>query len=181
MTKLLLINFCTEQTAQTPNALLQQEDKEKHRALLFTMSANLWPRFLPTEESMGRQSNRYSDLSAGSNNNPSSTLCCWCRTRPPDTERGYECSKHAVEEKGQSFNLGAGQRTRANSLYNVSNGGQIWYWNLECLQRIFSVTQKLNSVACVRERTIPSDRRLSVKWLPTFADRGCHVVSVTDL
>jgi hypothetical protein len=27
----------------------------------------------------------------------------------------------------------------------------------------------------------PSDRRLSAKWLPTFADRGCHVVSVTDL
>jgi hypothetical protein len=26
----------------------------------------------------------------------------------------------------------------------------------------------------------PSDRRLSAKWLPTFADRGCHVVSMTD-
>jgi hypothetical protein len=26
----------------------------------------------------------------------------------------------------------------------------------------------------------PSDRRLPAKWLPTFADRGCHVVSVTD-
>jgi hypothetical protein len=26
----------------------------------------------------------------------------------------------------------------------------------------------------------PSDRRLSVKWLPTFADRGCHMDSVTD-
>jgi hypothetical protein len=26
----------------------------------------------------------------------------------------------------------------------------------------------------------PSDRRLSAKWFPTFADRGCHVVSVTD-
>jgi hypothetical protein len=25
----------------------------------------------------------------------------------------------------------------------------------------------------------PSDRRLSAKWLPTFADRGCHLVSVT--
>jgi hypothetical protein len=25
----------------------------------------------------------------------------------------------------------------------------------------------------------PSDRRLSAKWLPTFAARGCHVVSVT--
>jgi hypothetical protein len=26
----------------------------------------------------------------------------------------------------------------------------------------------------------PSDRRLSAKWLPTRADRRCHVVSVTD-
>jgi hypothetical protein len=26
----------------------------------------------------------------------------------------------------------------------------------------------------------PSDRRLSAKRLPTFADRGCHVVSVKD-
>jgi hypothetical protein len=40
------------------------------------------------------------------------------------------------------------------------------------------------SMVWARERTIPterpSDRRLSAKWLPTFADRGCHVVSVTD-
>jgi hypothetical protein len=26
----------------------------------------------------------------------------------------------------------------------------------------------------------PSDRRLSAKWLPTFVDKGCHVVSATD-
>jgi hypothetical protein len=26
----------------------------------------------------------------------------------------------------------------------------------------------------------PGDRRLSAKWLPTCADRRCHVVSVTD-
>jgi hypothetical protein len=26
----------------------------------------------------------------------------------------------------------------------------------------------------------PSDRCLSAKWLPTFADRGCHMISVTD-
>jgi hypothetical protein len=33
----------------------------------------------------------------------------------------------------------------------------------------------------VRERTIrPSDRRLSVKLVVTFGDRGCVVVSVTD-
>lgn len=166
MTKLLSINFCTEQTVQTPDALLPQEDKEKYPALLFPMSANFWSRFFPTEVSMCQQSIRYSDLSAGRDNNPFSTLSCWkaneamicgpfssrsdaffgcgCRTRPPDKERGYECSKQAVEERKQSSNLGAGRRTRANSLYNVSNGGQIWYGNLECLQRntsFFSVTQ----------------------------------------
>jgi CBS-domain-containing membrane protein len=32
----------------------------------------------------------------------------------------------------------------------------------------------------VSELYRPSDRRFSVKWLPTFADKGCHVVSVTD-
>jgi hypothetical protein len=37
------------------------------------------------------------------------------------------------------------------------------------------------SVACVRERTVPTERLpFSVKLVPTFADRGCHVVSVTD-
>jgi hypothetical protein len=38
---------------------------------------------------------------------------------------------------------------------------------------------KLNSVA--RELYRPSDRRLSTKLVPTFADSGCHVVSATDL
>jgi hypothetical protein len=32
----------------------------------------------------------------------------------------------------------------------------------------------------VRELYRPSDRRLSAKWLPTFADRGYYVVNVTD-
>jgi hypothetical protein len=31
-----------------------------------------------------------------------------------------------------------------------------------------------------RELYRPSDSRLSVKLMPTFVDRGCHVVSVTD-
>jgi hypothetical protein len=40
---------------------------------------------------------------------------------------------------------------------------------------------KKNSVALVRERIIlSSDRRLSVKLMPTFADRGCRVVSALD-
>jgi hypothetical protein len=40
--------------------------------------------------------------------------------------------------------------------------------------------RKLNSVALVRKRTRPSDRRLSAKLLPTFRERGCRVVSATD-
>jgi hypothetical protein len=41
---------------------------------------------------------------------------------------------------------------------------------------------KLISMASVRERTIPpSDRRLSAKLVPPFADRGCRVVSEADL
>jgi hypothetical protein len=34
-------------------------------------------------------------------------------------------------------------------------------------------TKKTNCMVWVRERTIPTER-------PTFADKGCHVVSVTD-
>jgi hypothetical protein len=30
------------------------------------------------------------------------------------------------------------------------------------------------------ERNLPSDRRFSAKLVPTFADRECRVVSVTD-
>jgi hypothetical protein len=40
---------------------------------------------------------------------------------------------------------------------------------------------KLNSVALVNKRTYrPSDRRLSAKLVPTFADRECRVVNATD-
>jgi hypothetical protein len=42
--------------------------------------------------------------------------------------------------------------------------------------------KKLNSVALVRERTIPTERSpfFLAKLVPTFADRGCRVVSATD-
>jgi hypothetical protein len=39
---------------------------------------------------------------------------------------------------------------------------------------------KLNSVALNRKLTIPSDRRLSAKFVPTFGGRGCCVVSTTN-
>jgi hypothetical protein len=41
---------------------------------------------------------------------------------------------------------------------------------------------KTNFMTLVRMRIIPSsDRRLSAKLVPTFADGGCRVVSATDL
>jgi hypothetical protein len=56
---------------------------------------------------------------------------------------------------------------------------------LNCLSFVYRSTLKviyiyrLNSVARVRERTIPTERQaLVAKLVPTFADRGCHVVSV---
>jgi hypothetical protein len=40
---------------------------------------------------------------------------------------------------------------------------------------------KLNSVASVRERIIPTERPpLFSEVVPTFADRGCHAISATD-
>jgi hypothetical protein len=43
------------------------------------------------------------------------------------------------------------------------------------------VITELNSVALVRERTIPTERsRLLAKLVPTFADRGSGMVSATD-
>jgi hypothetical protein len=44
-------------------------------------------------------------------------------------------------------------------------------------------TKKLNSVAFSPQANYtdqPSDRRFSAKLVPTFADRGCRVVSATD-
>jgi hypothetical protein len=43
-----------------------------------------------------------------------------------------------------------------------------------------TMNSRANSVVLVRQRTIPSDRRLSEKLVPTFAERGSHVVSATD-
>jgi hypothetical protein len=39
---------------------------------------------------------------------------------------------------------------------------------------------KLRGVYSASELYRPSDRRLSAKFVPTFADRGCRVVSATD-
>jgi hypothetical protein len=54
-----------------------------------------------------------------------------------------------------------------------SKAAEAWIW-----RRIYS-----NSVAFSPQANYtdgPSDRRLSAKFVPTFADRGCRVVSATD-
>jgi hypothetical protein len=59
-------------------------------------------------------------------------------------------------------------------------GGGIWAFPHTTFWTVINKQKQTNSVVWVRERTIPSDRRLSAKLLQTFADRGCHVVSVMD-
>jgi hypothetical protein len=59
-------------------------------------------------------------------------------------------------------------------------------WSKQLLSDLLSyyshILRLKNSMAWVRERTIPpSDRRLSAKLVPTFADRRCQAVSVIDL
>jgi CBS-domain-containing membrane protein len=47
--------------------------------------------------------------------------------------------------------------------------------------RTFQNKQTTNSVALILERTIPTERPpLDEKLVPTFADRGFHMVSVTN-
>jgi hypothetical protein len=50
-----------------------------------------------------------------------------------------------------------------------------WQW-----QRLKLKKKKTPWSESARELYRPGDRRLSAKWLATFADRGCHVISVTD-
>jgi hypothetical protein len=53
---------------------------------------------------------------------------------------------------------------------------------ISCLSALQSVNKKKQTPwsESASEPYRPSDRRLSAKLLPTFVDRGCHVVSVTD-
>jgi CBS-domain-containing membrane protein len=41
-------------------------------------------------------------------------------------------------------------------------------------------TKTKTKLRVLSPRTDYTDRRLSTKLVPTFAERGCHVVSVTD-
>jgi hypothetical protein len=57
------------------------------------------------------------------------------------------------------------------------------FTNMEIPGYINSVIKKLKKTPwseSASELCRQSERRLSAKWLPTFADRECYVVSVTD-
>jgi hypothetical protein len=61
------------------------------------------------------------------------------------------------------------------------DGVAIGYWTGRRKECGALVIKKLNSVALIRERTMPTERPPLVgKVVPTFADRGCRVVSATD-
>jgi hypothetical protein len=62
----------------------------------------------------------------------------------------------------------------------ISMNCQMILMTTALIERLATKLKKLNSVAVVRKRTIPSDRRLSAKLVSTFAGRGCCVVSATN-
>jgi hypothetical protein len=72
-------------------------------------------------------------------------------------------------------------------LFEVLHNFNIHLWKvyhrraLKWFSYILSIYIKLNFLSSVRERTIPTERSPLVgEASAKFADRGCHVVSVTD-
>jgi hypothetical protein len=59
---------------------------------------------------------------------------------------------------------------------------RVWQRRSETLNALITVTsnKKKSWPESASKQYRPSDRRMSVKLVPTFADRGCQVVSVTD-
>jgi hypothetical protein len=60
-----------------------------------------------------------------------------------------------------------------------------WRWpttteTCKCSKYIWIEQKKTPWSESASELYRPSDRRLSAKWLPTFADKGCQVIRVTD-
>jgi hypothetical protein len=99
--------------------------------------------------------------------------------------RGVSCSTEAsckFERRRRWYYHTTWRRTSEDSAL-LKKGFAPWLYivqNADPLKHEFHLCNKTNSLALVRNRTIPSDRRLSAKLVPTFADRGCRVVSATD-
>jgi hypothetical protein len=63
---------------------------------------------------------------------------------------------------------------------SIPIGMENWYTVVAINTSVLNKTKKTPWSESASELYRQSDRRLSAKWLPTSADRGCHVVSVTD-
>jgi hypothetical protein len=75
----------------------------------------------------------------------------------------------------QTFSSGAVSQSESRYDQPVATVSPFW------CPAPFGAKTKLNSVALVRERTIPTGRPpLFGEVVPTFADRGCRVVRATD-
>jgi hypothetical protein len=82
-------------------------------------------------------------------------------------------NQNLIHEKIKS-KLNSGDACYHSVQYDLSS--RLLYKNVK-----FTKKTKLNSVAfSPQAKYRPSDRRLSATLVPTFADRGCRVVSATD-
>jgi hypothetical protein len=69
------------------------------------------------------------------------------------------------------------ERQATVEVFYPTSTWEFWMGNTLCTYVMYVKTPWSESAS---ELYRPSDRHLSAKCLPTFADRGCHMVSVTD-
>jgi hypothetical protein len=115
----------------------------------------------------------------------SARKCQWkCRRKYADDRVSSRQTIHKVVNKLISTGLDKQEtKTQAPSAYLARKILMIqqpdlnihleYHWNVQ-LKRLTPWSESAN------ELYRPSDRRLSAKWLPTSADRECHMVNVTD-
>jgi hypothetical protein len=88
-------------------------------------------------------------------------------------------SRTAVSyERGETWITATSRRKKLQSLLRVRH--RIWILATVMEQTHTHRHTHTHTVAWVRERTILSDRRLTARLVPTFAGRGCRVVSVAE-
>jgi hypothetical protein len=94
----------------------------------------------------------------------------WLKVRNIDMERD------ADNPQGRSIHH------ICRALHNVAHISLHKYLNTEIGNKVhyLSFVKKTPWPESASKLFPPSDRRLSAKLVPTFADRGCHVVNMTD-
>jgi hypothetical protein len=92
----------------------------------------------------------------------------------------FYCATHSfwVQRIGSWFSHLHSQSINVLSrIWGFHNGNYVKFY----LAHTHTHTHVRAPVAWVRKRTIPTERPpLSAKLVPTLADRGCHMVSMTD-